>query len=71
MMEYNNITLKNSYENIKAFLFQIEKENNNNSNMSIIISDINMKYNEYRNGYLNQVNNQKEFALYLFNHLIK
>ena len=70
MVEYNNITLKNSNETVKGFLFQIQTENSC-ANISQQISEIIKKYEEYRTKFFKQVNNQKVFALFLFNQLIK
>lgn len=63
MIEYNNITLKNSHETLIEFLKQIQNENSK-------INDIIIKYKEFRDGFYKQKNKQEEFALYLFNQLI-
>ena len=68
MQEYNNITLKNSHETLKEFLSQIQNEN---QKISQNLNNISKKYIEYRTNFYNQANQQKEFALYLFNQLQK
>lgn len=71
MKEYNNITLKDSQETVKAFLYKILNENYNNKQISQEINEIVMKYKEYINAFSKQINKQNDFSLYLFNQLIK
>ena len=71
MKEYNNITLRDSQETVKAFLYEIQNENSNNIKISQNINDIAIKYKEYKNGFNKQISIQNDFVLYLFNQLVQ